>query len=185
MADHDTHDHTGIPGVGGSTDLDAIIAASAGEDIADALSGAAAPDAGNVFATIADVGGSLSSASAQLSGSDVALNTSTYTDVLSLGSLAAGTWLIVGSFQVQSTAIGVTILKLWDGTNLFASGSAVTYGAGGSEGEMIPIAALVVLGSPATVKVSGISSANATNVKKDTFNVTVAKASNLVAVKVA
>ncbi len=42
---------------GGSTDLDAIITASAGEDIADALSGAAAPDAGNVFATMADIGG--------------------------------------------------------------------------------------------------------------------------------
>ncbi len=57
MADHDTHDHTGVPGVGGSTDLDAIITASAGQDIADALAGAAAPDAGNVFATMADVGG--------------------------------------------------------------------------------------------------------------------------------
>lgn len=42
---------------GGASDLDAIIAASSGQDIADALSGAAAPDAGNVFATMADVGG--------------------------------------------------------------------------------------------------------------------------------
>ncbi len=57
MADHDTHDHTGIPGCSASSDLDAIIAASAGQDIADALAGAAAPDAGNVFATMADVGG--------------------------------------------------------------------------------------------------------------------------------
>lgn len=57
MADHDTHDHTGVPGVGGSSDLDAIITASSGQDIADALAGAAAPDAGNVFATMADVGG--------------------------------------------------------------------------------------------------------------------------------
>lgn len=43
---------------GGSSDLDAIITASSGQDIADALAGAAAPDAGNVFATMADVGGS-------------------------------------------------------------------------------------------------------------------------------
>ncbi len=42
---------------GGSSDLDAIIAASSGQDIADALAGAAAPDAGNVFATIADITG--------------------------------------------------------------------------------------------------------------------------------
>jgi hypothetical protein len=42
---------------GGSTDLDAIIAASSGQDVADALAGATAPDAGNVFATIADVPG--------------------------------------------------------------------------------------------------------------------------------
>jgi hypothetical protein len=38
-------------------DLDAVIAASSGQDIADALSGAATPTAGNVFATMADVGG--------------------------------------------------------------------------------------------------------------------------------
>lgn len=52
-------DSTGVATAvgGGSTDLDAIIAASSGQDIADALSGAAAPDAGNVFATMADVGG--------------------------------------------------------------------------------------------------------------------------------
>lgn len=42
---------------GGSSDLDAIITASSGQDIADALAGAAAPDSGNVFATMADVGG--------------------------------------------------------------------------------------------------------------------------------
>jgi hypothetical protein len=47
----------GPAGAPGSSDLDTIIAASSGEDIADALAGAAAPDAGNVFATMADVGG--------------------------------------------------------------------------------------------------------------------------------
>jgi hypothetical protein len=57
MGDHSDIDHTGLTGVGGSSDLDAIIAASSGQDIADALDGAAAPDAGNVFATMADVGG--------------------------------------------------------------------------------------------------------------------------------
>lgn len=41
----------------GAATLDALLAASSGEDIADALTGAAAPDAGNVFATMADVGG--------------------------------------------------------------------------------------------------------------------------------
>lgn len=46
-----------LVGGGGSSDLDAIIAASSGQDIADALSGADAPGAGNVFATIADIGG--------------------------------------------------------------------------------------------------------------------------------
>lgn len=40
----------------GASDLDAILAISSGQDIADALTGAAAPDAGNVFATMADVG---------------------------------------------------------------------------------------------------------------------------------
>jgi hypothetical protein len=46
-----------LVGGGGSSDLDAIIAASSGQDIADALAGAAAPDSGNVFATMADVAG--------------------------------------------------------------------------------------------------------------------------------
>ncbi len=41
-------------GGAGASDLDAIITASSGQDIADALAGAAAPDGTNVFATIAD-----------------------------------------------------------------------------------------------------------------------------------
>lgn len=43
--------------LGGASDLDAIITASSGQDIADALAGAASPTSGNVFATMADVGG--------------------------------------------------------------------------------------------------------------------------------
>ena len=54
--DNGTTWDTLAPGSGAS-DLDAILAASGGQDIADALTGAAAPDAGNVFATMADVGG--------------------------------------------------------------------------------------------------------------------------------
>lgn len=46
-----------VPDATAAGTLDTILAASSGEDIADALSGAAAPDAGNVFATMADVGG--------------------------------------------------------------------------------------------------------------------------------
>lgn len=50
--------YAGVLGGGSAaSDLDAILAASAGEDIADAMLGAAAPDAGNVFATMADVTG--------------------------------------------------------------------------------------------------------------------------------
>lgn len=47
---------------GGSQTLDQTLALSSGEDISDALTGAASPAAGNVFATIADlpVGGSIS-----------------------------------------------------------------------------------------------------------------------------
>lgn len=37
--------------------LDAVLAESSGEDVADALVGAASPDAGNVFATMADIPG--------------------------------------------------------------------------------------------------------------------------------
>jgi hypothetical protein len=41
-----------------ASDLDAVLALSTGQDIADALAGAAAPSAENVVATMADVGGS-------------------------------------------------------------------------------------------------------------------------------
>jgi len=56
--DPTTHHLVWATPTGGSSDLDTILAASTGQDIADALLGAAAPDAGNVFATMADVGGS-------------------------------------------------------------------------------------------------------------------------------
>jgi hypothetical protein len=46
----------------GSLDLDAILALSGGQDIADALTGAASPNAGNVYATMADTGGGGSAA---------------------------------------------------------------------------------------------------------------------------
>ena len=42
-------------GPGGASDLDAVLAESGGQDIADALTGAATPSAANVFATIADI----------------------------------------------------------------------------------------------------------------------------------
>jgi len=45
-----------VAGMTGTPDLDAVLAVSTGQDIADALTGAASPDAGNVFATIADIG---------------------------------------------------------------------------------------------------------------------------------
>jgi hypothetical protein len=44
-------------GGSGASDLDAVLALSGGQDIADALTGAAAPSAANVFATMADAGG--------------------------------------------------------------------------------------------------------------------------------
>lgn len=42
-------------GPGGASDLDAVLALSGGQDIADALSGAATPSAANAFATVADL----------------------------------------------------------------------------------------------------------------------------------
>jgi hypothetical protein len=46
-----------IPEAAATPTLEAVLAVSGAEDIADALTGAAAPDASNVFATMADVGG--------------------------------------------------------------------------------------------------------------------------------
>ncbi len=94
---------------GGSSDLDAIIAASSGQDIADALAGAAAPDSGNVFATMADVGGGSSIAYPALKAANAPVDDD-FTSTLS-GWTAVST---NGSFST-ATCLAQTI----DGSHLF------------------------------------------------------------------
>lgn len=183
----DTSSWTTWATLGGSPDLDAIITASSGQDIADALAGAAAPDAGNVFATMADVGGgggALTYTSAQLS-SPVTLNTSTFTDVLSL-SLAAGTWLVMAAVSAETTAASVTgiEIKMWDGTNLFGSSDTVLTSGPGFRSPLVIIAPPIVLGTTTTVKISGKTVVAAGQISSSTVTATTAKASNLVAIKI-
>lgn len=70
------------------SDLDAIITASSGQDIADALAGAAAPTAANVFATMADVagggGGILQSAIATRTAGDLTTTSTSFIDATGL-----------------------------------------------------------------------------------------------------
>jgi hypothetical protein len=83
--------------LGGSSDLDAIITASSGQDIADALAGAAAPAAGNVFATMADVGaGGVSWTQ------DVNENGASFANFTA----AAGTWASDGTTINQTNTAG-------------------------------------------------------------------------------
>lgn len=83
---------------GGTPDLDAVIAVSGGQDISDALSGAAAPDAGNVFATMADVGGG-GSTSAPGGGRLTLPGSGFAADVFALGPVAYWRLNEVGGYQ--------------------------------------------------------------------------------------
>ncbi len=108
MADHDTHDHTGIPGVGGSSDLDTIIAASAGEDIADALAGAASPTAGNVFATMADVGGGSVATPTAIQAVNYPQSNATSGAAITVAAASVGHRFVLGIGLINRAATGVS-----------------------------------------------------------------------------
>ena len=178
MADHDTHDHTGIPGCGAPADILDIPTAETDASLVLAPDGAGGvefrPEAG---------GGSITYASAQL-GSPVGLNTGGFTDILSLGSLAAGTWLFMASLQCADTVTAGYGVKIWDGTTVFGSGDVVIV-AGNPQRLTLSIICVAVLGGSATVKASGITVANTGTIGSSTVTGSIAKASNLVGVKLA
>jgi hypothetical protein len=104
-------------------------------------------------------GGALTSDDAFITG-DVALNNaSNWFDGPSL-SLDAGTWLVTAGLSFASdNATTVFVMRLWDGTNVFAEINAGTVGSYAYTGGTI--SAVVVLTTTTTVKVSGHS--NQTN----------------------
>lgn len=95
----------------------------------------------------------LTTATAQL-GADVNLTPSnTYVDVLSLGSLAAGTWIVFGAFDVIASACSGTF-KLWDGSTVYDA-SEVTNEGSAALRSVAFVSPPIVLAAPATIKVSG------------------------------
>lgn len=114
----------------GAADLDTIIAASSGQDVADALAGAAAPDAGNVFATMADVGGgggSLSTVTASVTTDRNSNNSSAWTDITDLTGLSvvAGVWIVTLDVEHDCGAIYGPVFRVWDGTTTYAQGGYI------------------------------------------------------------
>lgn len=84
----------------GAASLDALLASSSGEDIADALAGAAAPTAGNPFATMADaVGGG---ASWVLGANEDGTSFANFTSI-------AGTWSSNGTHFLQTNTASSTM----------------------------------------------------------------------------
>lgn len=135
-------------GAGGGSDLDTILAASSGQDIADALTGAAAPDAGNVFATMADLPaastGGLLGVSQYTAGADAFINTGSTTAID----------IDATNFKVTFTApaSGKVLVRV---TAAYQCGGHARIGVRENTTNVVsPVNVLVGLGSPQTISVA-------------------------------
>ncbi len=168
MADHDTHDHTGIPGVGAPSEITDIPTAETDTTLR------LAPDGAGGVEWAASAGASLTSVNAVLSGDVTMTTANTFYDGPNTGSLAAGTWLINYKmhFLTPTTNSQEMMTKLWDGSTVYdeaqQDNSATTTGAG----YVMQVVgfALVTLGSPATLKISGTSIRGSTTMLRDVSN---------------
>lgn len=158
MSDHDTHDHTGVPGVG-TTISDILDLTTAETDDSLVL----APDgAGGVEfrAETGGGGGSLTTSTNQLGANVTMTNPNQFYDGPSL-SLATGTWLLVASIYWSGEGSGSQgTAKLWDGSTVISS--AVGYAPSGTGRVSIPLVGTVVLGGTTTIKVSMASDGGST-----------------------
>ena len=151
----------------GGADVMAIDAAAATGSLRTLGAGAAQAAAGNHAHT-------LTTASAQL-GADQAIATAgTFVDAVSV-SLAAGVWLIIAGTQghvapgVSNSAAGF-VVKLWDGTTVFASGEGAAYqGTFAVPTEVnVALAAIRTLGGTTTVKTSATTAGGTGTIKAAT-----------------
>jgi len=95
-------------------------------------------------------------------GADVTLTpVNTYVDVLTL-TLNTGTWLVMASAcMVKSGSASDFEAKLWDGTNVFASGEGHSLFSGNAQ--TVPLVAIITLQYQTTIKLT-CASANVTTV---------------------
>ena len=141
MADHDTHDHTGVPGVGAS----GPVTTSGLTQATDRLLGRTTASTGAVEEITVGSGlslssGSLTASAATLSMSDTGIvagptslpnDYTNYTDLTSL-SLAAGTWVVIASVDSDRSTGGIALaVRTWDGTNAGGWDEHGTYGVPG------------------------------------------------------
>lgn len=91
-----------------------------------------------------------STASAQLASPVTMTSANTFYNGPSV-SLAAGTWLIIASVQVDLPGAANVTVKLWNGTTVYASGEMQV---GGGYNQQIAIGYIVTLGTTTTVKIS-------------------------------
>lgn len=101
--------------------------------------------------------------------SDVVLTTAnTWYDILS-ETLAAGTWIIIGTTTIASpnNLVLRATVRLWDGTTLYASGEATCPAMGvGSKGLVcITLSHIITLLASTTVKISATATVNSCRVK--------------------
>ena len=97
-------------------------------------------------------GGALTSSTAYLSADVSMASANTFYDGPSL-SLAAGTWLLLGS--VETTTSGWVTAKLWDGTTVASAVTGYQQTSGG--GIAFQIAAIVAPSATTTYKISAAS----------------------------
>lgn len=108
-------------------------------------------------------GATLTSFDSKLSGNVTMTTGATYYDGPNSGSLAAGTWMVWWKvlFEFQGTTAAKQYLaKLWDGSTTYDEGETDMMGAVAGYGVALSGFALVVLGSPATLKISATSASN-------------------------
>jgi len=119
MADHDTHDHTGVPGVGTVSEILDIPTAETDDTLV------LAPDGAGGVEFRAEAGGGGVSEVSQNIGADYNTNgSSTWTDITGLTgiSLTAGTWVGIVDLETGAGATFAPVYRVSDGTNIYAQG---------------------------------------------------------------
>ena len=108
-------------------------------------------------------------------------NINTFYDGPSL-SLAAGTYILMGSVTIYVGVSGYVASKLWDGTNVWDSPGDEQ--AAGAQTQIV-VFGTCVLGTPTTVKISSVSATTGSVMLATVLNGATHKGSHLMAIKIA
>jgi hypothetical protein len=179
MADHDTHDHTGVPGAGSPTEILDIPTAETDASLV------LAPDGvGGVEFRAEAGGGGLSSSMTQLSSPVTMTTAGTWYDGPVSGALATGTWLIVVSLAMSSGSSATQTAQIRDSSGTTYASAVGFCVAGGNN--TLALAAIVTGDGSKTFKGSATSQVNGNSILAAAgFNGVGNNVSTLVAIKIA